>query len=79
MISHRNLFFLFPAEMAEMAEIYQWDLWEVIIFTTEETEMVASLTQILTISQKFLNTDKEICGISGICVRNSLDRLRRDI
>jgi hypothetical protein len=24
--------------MAEMAEIYQWDLWEVIIFTTEETE-----------------------------------------
>ena len=79
MISHRNLFFLFPAEMVEMAEIYQWDLWEVIIFTTEETEMVASLTQILTISQKFLNTDKEICGISGICVRNSLDRLRRDI
>ena len=45
MISHRNLFFLFPAEMSEMAEIYQWDLWEVIIFTTEETEMVASLTQ----------------------------------
>ena len=41
--------------------------------------MVASLTQILTISQKYLNTDKEICGISGICVRNSLDRLRRDI
>ncbi len=41
--------------------------------------MVASLTQILTISQKYLNTDKEICGISEICVRNSLDRLRRDI
>lgn len=44
-----------------------------------KTEMVASLTQILTISQKYLNTDKEICGISGICVRNSLNRLRRDI
>ena len=28
-----------------------------------KTEMVASLTQILTISQKYLNTDKEIRGI----------------